>query len=107
MSKPIVLKTRHRIGVEAVKHRITERFEHLNQTVKIARVGDARLSWEGDTALFTAKALGQRVEATIAVAEHDATVTVQLPPLLAPFRGAIAAFIEKQEDAVKDRPPGA
>ena len=104
MSKPIVLTTRHRIGVAAVKQRLTERFQHLKQTVKIDRVGDARMDWQGDTAIVSAKALGQRVHATIAVAEHDTTITVRLPTLLSPFRGAIAAFIEKQEDAVKEPP---
>ena len=104
MSKPIVLTTRHKIGIAAVKQRLTERFEHLKRSVQIDRVGDARMDWQGDTATVSAKALGQRVHATIAVAEHDTTIIVQLPTLLAPFRGAIAAFIEKQEDAVKERP---
>ena len=106
MSKPIVLTTRHKIGIAAVKQRLTERFEHLKRNVVIDRVGDARMDWQGDVAIVSAKALGQRVHATIAVAEHDTTVTVQLPALLSPFRGAIAAFIEKQEDAVKEKPSG-
>ena len=104
MSKPIVLKTRHKLGAEVVKQRISERFETLKRTVKLDRVGDARISWEGDTATISAKALGQRAKALIVVGEHDMTITIDLPALLAPFRGAIVAFIEKQEGAVKGTP---
>ena len=107
MSKPIVIKTRHKLGIEAAKQRITERFETLKRTVKLDRVGEAGLVWEGDTATISAKALAQRAQATILVTEHDLTISCVLPTLLAPFRGAIVAFIEKQEDTVKDAPPAA
>lgn len=105
MLKPIILKTRHKLGIEGVKQRITKRFDELKRTVKIDRVGDARMSWEDNTATITAKALGQRAKATLAVTDEDLLITIELPTLLAPFRGAIVAFIEKQEDAVKDVSP--
>lgn len=104
MQKPIVLKTRHRLGVDGAKARIAERYETLKNTVKLERVGDARFRWEGDTAHVSVKALGQRAAATIAVTEQDLTITIDLPMILTPFRGAIVAFLEKNEDAVKGAP---
>ena len=101
MSAPIVLKTRHQLGVEGAKLAITQRYESLKQTVKIDRVGDSQLSWQDDIAHVSAKALGQRATATIDVAEENLTITIHLPMILAPFKGAIVAFLESQEDAVK------
>lgn len=101
MAGPIVLKTRHQLGVEGVKRAITDRYEHLKQTVKIDKLGESQLRWEGDVAHVSAKALGQRATATIDVTEEMLTITINLPMVLAPFRGAIVAFIENQEDAVK------
>lgn len=101
MAAPIVLKTRHQLGVDGVKRAITERYENLKQTVKIDKIGDSSLSWEGDVAHFSAKALGQRATGTIDVTEANLTITINLPMILAPFRGAIVAFLESQEDAVK------
>ena len=107
MSKPIVIKTRHKLGAQAVKQRVTERFETLKQTVKLDRVGNAQMDWEGQTATVSAKVLGQRTQGTIVVTEHDLTISFVLPAMLAPFRGAIVSFIEKQEDTVKDAPSAA
>ncbi len=101
MSKPIVLKTRHKLGVDGVKQSITERYEHLKKTVQLDKVGESHLRWEGDTAHVSAKALGQRATATIDVTEADLTITILLPLVLMPFKGAIVAFLEKNEDAVK------
>ena len=101
MAAPIVLKTRHQLGVEGVKRAIDERYEKVKQTVKIDRVGDSSLTWEGDTAHVSAKALGQRATATIDVTEENLTITINLPTILMPFKGAIVAFLESQEDAVK------
>ena len=83
---------------------ITDRYETLKHTVKIDRVGDSSLRWEGDTAHVSVKALGQRATATIDVAEENLTITIILPMILSPFKGAIVAFLESQEDAVKGAP---
>ena len=101
MSAPIVLKTRHKLGIDGVKRAITERYESLKQTVKIDRLGDSSLTWEGDVAHVSVKALGQRATATIDVTEENLTITINLPMILTPFKGAIVAFLESQEDAVK------
>ncbi len=103
MAEPIILTTKHDLGIVAVKQRITERFETLKQTVKIEKIGDTKMYWEGDTAHFSVKALGQRATATVAVTDDRATVTLHLPMILAPFKGAIVAFISKQEDTVKGK----
>ena len=101
MSRPIVLKTRHKLGVEGVKRRLDERYESLKSTVKLDRVGESQMRWEGDTAHVSVKALGQRATATIDVTDQDLTITIHLPMILAPFKGAIVAFLESNEDAVK------
>lgn len=104
MFRPIVLNTKHELGVAAAKQRLSERFESLKKTVQIDRVGKAEMEWTGDTAHLSAKALGQKATATFDVREHDMTISIQLPMALAPFGGAIVSFLKNNADALRADP---
>lgn len=99
MPNPIVIVAQHTLGVERAKQQITDRFEILKATVD--RVGEGKMTWIGDMAQVSAKALGQRAQAQIDVSEELITITIHLPMLLAPFGKAIVTFLEKHEDALQ------
>ena len=102
MAEPIVITSRHQLGRELVKQRITERFEAMKDKPWFGIVvGHAELHWDGDVAHGSASALGQRGTGTIVATDTDITITMNLPKLAQPFRSAIVALVEKQEDVVK------
>ena len=101
-AEPIVITSRHALGKDIVKQRITERFEAMKDKVRIGVFGGhAEMHWDGDVAHGSAKALGQTATGSIVVTDEDLTITIQLPLLLLPFRSAIVALIEAQEDVAK------
>ncbi len=102
MAEPIVIVSRHQLGKDLVKQRITERFEAMKDKVHIGAFGGhAEMHWDGDTAHGSAKALGQAATGTLVVTDENVTITIQLPALLLPFKSVIVALIEKQEDVTK------
>ncbi len=100
MSRTILLKTTHSLGIEAAKRRITDRFDSATDSW-IGTVGSATMTWIGDTAHLKARALAQTVTGTIAVAEHEITIAIGLPLIIAPFGGAIEAFLKSNADALR------
>ena len=101
MPKQIVLQTRHALGVEGAKQRITDRYEALTASKYMDLVGGAEMRWEGDTAHVSAKALGAKASAEIAVTDQDLTITIRLPFILTGFAGPIEAFLMSNQDALK------
>ena len=102
MAEPIVIVSRHKLGKDLVKQRITERFVAMKDKVRIGAFGGhAEMHWDGDVASGSAKALGQAATGTIVVTDDDVTITILLPALLLPFKSVIVALIEKQEDVTK------
>lgn len=103
MSKTIVITSRHELGIEGAKQRITDRFD----TLKAGYVGSlthADLRWEDNVGYVAAKAVGQTVKARIPVEADKLTIEIDLPMLLAPFAGAIEAVLRGNADALRPSP---
>lgn len=103
MSRTIVLKSKHELGIAAVKQRLTDRFEAL-KLAYIDKVGSSEMTWMGDIAHVRVKALGQTVTAEVDVQEHDVTIDIHLPLIIAPFAGAIEALLKSNADALQADP---
>ena len=99
MARTIVITSRHGLGVEGVKARISERFDALKASY-IDRIGTAGLHWEGDTGHAFATTLGQKGTAVLSAGEGDLRIAIALPPLLAPLGGFLEALIRGNADAL-------
>jgi putative polyhydroxyalkanoate system protein len=87
MSKPVVVTIPHQLGRAEARRRIEEGVGRL--TGQIGAVGDLRQSWQGDTLSFSLQAIGQTVTGTIAVAEREVRLEVELPGIFAMIAGKV------------------
>jgi len=98
MSGPISVDLPHSLGAEEAKRRIASNFGSLAGHLPAgAQVSSA---WEGNRLKLDVGALGQEVSAGIDVRETLVRVTVNLPPALAFFGGAIEAGLRKTGPAM-------
>ncbi len=106
MSRSITLRVNHDLGVALAKQRVSDRFAVLN-TSTIAKFGTAALSWTEDVGHVDATALGQKAKATVAVAETEMTIVIELPWLLAGMSGMIESILKGNADALHREPKAA
>lgn len=104
MSRTITVVFKHQLGVERVKQLVDEQFASL-KAAYVEKIGNAELTWAGDTADIQILVLGQKASGEVAVAEHDATVMIQLPWLLAGLSGTIESLLRNHVDAIDAKPP--
>ena len=95
MSRTITVVFKHQLGVERVKQLVDEQFASL-KAAYVEKIG---------TADIQILVLGQKASGEVAVAEHDATVTIQLPWLLAGLSGTIESLLRNHVDAIDAKPP--
>lgn len=95
MSKPLVVSIPHRLGKEEATRRIKEGTQWARDKYG-AVLSIGREDWAGDQLDFRAGVLGQNAEGTIVVTDSDATLTVQLPWLLAKFGDKAQAIVQQQ-----------
>jgi putative polyhydroxyalkanoate system protein len=95
MSKPIHVDLPHSLGREEARRRIAANIHKLESHIP----GGAAVTnrWEGDTLKLGIGAMGQSVDADIAVDEKVVRVTMALPGLLGSmFGGAIESALKKK-----------
>ncbi|WP_293907255.1 polyhydroxyalkanoic acid system family protein [Phenylobacterium sp.] len=98
MSKPVVVAIPHELGRVEARRRIDEGAERL--TSQIGAVGDLTRAWEGDTLRFSLAAIGQTVTGTIAVAEREVRVEIQLPGIFAMIAGKVKSRMRDEGQAL-------
>ena len=99
MTRTIVITSKHELGIDGAKTRISDRFAAL-KTTYMDRIGSADLVWDGATGHAWASALGQRGTGILAVEDQHLTIEIELPWLLAGMAGTIEAIIRGNADAL-------
>lgn len=95
MRETITVTIPHRLGKDEALRRIKKGIGEARTTfASILTIKEE--SWSGDTLAFRVSALMQEVAGTIAVAESQVRLDVELPWLLAKLAKAIAPAIKKE-----------
>lgn len=100
MAQPIQVNLPHSLGKAEATRRMRSRIGELPAHIPggVARV-EHRWTAEDRLALDIT-ALGTQVSALAEVDEAEIRLSVQLPPLLEPFRGAIESAVRKRASAL-------
>jgi Putative polyhydroxyalkanoic acid system protein (PHA_gran_rgn) len=95
MSKPFMVSIPHNLGKDEAVRRIKDGVQWATtQYGSMATI--SATDWKDEQLAFRVGALGQTAEGTVAVTDTDATVTVQLPWLLAKFAGKVQSVLQHQ-----------
>lgn len=94
MTAPIEVDIPHKLGTEQAKQRIGSSFGKLADFIPGGAVTDHR--WTGDTLHFVVEGMGQRVAATLAVAEINVHASFELPAFLAMFSDKIRDKLQRE-----------
>lgn len=96
MANPIHVKVPHQLGKAEATRRMRSRIGELPAHMP-GGVAKVEHRWTSDDRLtFDIGALGAEVSALAEVDEAEIRLSVQLPPLLEPFRGAIEGAVRKR-----------
>lgn len=95
MSKPLVVSIPHRLGKAEATRRIQEGLGWARDKYG-ALVSISTTDWNDGDMAFQVGALGQSASGTISVGESDATVSVELPWLLARFAEKAQSILQHQ-----------
>ena len=99
MQRPIDVDMPHKLGREEARRRIASNIHQLKDHIPGgAAVVDS--NWVGDTLNLKVHAMGQAVDAQIAVDETKLHVRVMLSGMLAMFAGPIEAMLNKKGGAL-------
>ena len=95
MQQPIEVDLPHKLGREEARRRIAGNIHKLSEHIP---GGTSHLdsNWTGDELNLGIQALGQKVDARIAVEENRVRVRVMLPGMLAMFARPIEAMLQKK-----------
>jgi len=104
MTRPIIINLPHKLGAAEAKRRIAAGTGSL--TDHIPGAADVRSSWSGDTLNLHVGAMGQEVDAKIAVEEKVVRLEVLLPPLLGFFASKIEGLIRDRGSAMLEDKSG-
>ncbi len=94
MTAPIEVDIPHQLGTAQAKERIGNSFGKLADFVPGGAITEHR--WTGDTLHFVVEGLGQRVAATLAVAEANVHASFELPAFLAMFSDRIREKLQRE-----------
>ena len=97
----------HQLGREEAKRRIAGNTHKLADKIP-GGVAEVHEAWDGDVLTLTVGAMGQQVIATITVMDALVRCHMELPPMLAMFKGAIENAFRKHGDELllEDRSKG-
>jgi hypothetical protein len=95
MSKPLVVSIPHSLGKEEATRRIKEGLVWARGKYG-ALVSVSQEEWVDDQLSLRVGVLGQNAQGTIQVTDSDATVSVELPWLLARFAEKAQAVLQHQ-----------
>ena len=94
MQQPIQVDLPHQLGREEARRRIANNVHTL--TDHIPGAAEASSSWAGDELTLNIAAMGQSIEAKIAVEDAVVHCRILLPPLLGKFAGPIEAMLRNK-----------
>lgn len=94
MNQPIEVDLPHKLGREEARRRIAGNIHKLEQQIP----GGAQVSsrWEGDNLKLAVQAMGQSIDADIAVQESVVRCKLMLPPILAILARPIEAMLRNK-----------
>ena len=95
MQRPIDVNMPHKLGREEARRRIASNIHTLKDHIP-GGASHVDSSWAGDTLNLKVHAMGQAVDAQIAVEETKLHVRVMLSGMLAMFAGPIEAMLNKK-----------
>lgn len=96
MASPIVIDVPHRLGRAEARRRMRARVGELPGHIP-GGVAEVTSSWLDENRMAIAvAALGQRLSAELEAQETRVRVTLDLPPALAFFAGAIEAAVQRK-----------
>ena len=107
MERPIEVEVPHKLGKEEARRRIAANVHKLKDQIPggASRVDS---SWNGDKLTLSLEAMGQSMDAALAVEETRVRLRVMLPPMLGMFAKPIEALLSAKgselllEDRRKD-----
>ena len=97
MSNALDVDIPHQLGRAEAKRRIAGNTHTLADKIP-GGMADVTESWDGDVLTLGVGAMGQNVVATITVGDTKVNCHVDLPPMLAMFKGAIENAFRKHGD---------
>ena len=112
MSRTISVVFKHQLGLERVKQLVDDQFKTIKVDY-VDKIGNAEMTWVGDTAEVHTVVLNQAASAEVACAPTEVGVTIQLPWVVAGLSGMIEAMLRKHVGAIDvkkdapDTPPAA
>ncbi len=95
MQKPVEVDLPHSLGRDEARRRIAANIHKLEDHIP-GGTGDVQSRWDGDELTLVVHAMGQSVEAKIAVDERVVHCRMLLPGMLAMFARPITAMLEKK-----------
>lgn len=95
MSKPLVVSIPHRLGKDEATRRIKEGVQWAKDKYGgVVSIGQE--AWADDQLAFRVGVLGQTASGTVLVTDSTATLSIELPWLLARFAQKAQALVQKQ-----------
>jgi len=95
MSRPINVDLPHKLGRDEARRRIAGNIDQLAGHIP-GGTAEVNSRWEGDTLHLDVGAMGQSINAEIAVDERVVHCKFELPGMLAMFAGPIEAFLRRK-----------
>ena len=95
MQRPINVDLPHKLGRDEARRRIAGNIDQLAGHIP-GGMAAVESNWSGDTLNLVVHAMGQAVNAEIAVDEKVVHCTFELPGMLSLFAGPIEAFLKKK-----------
>lgn len=95
MAKPLVVTIPHRLGKAEATHRIKDGLQWAREKYGTL-VSISQEDWTDDGLVFRVGVLGQSASGTVVITDQDATLSVELPWLLAKFAEKAQAIVQHQ-----------
>ena len=95
MQRPINVDLPHKLGRDEARRRIAGNIDSLAGQIP-GGAANVQSRWEGDTLHLDIGAMGQSINAEIAVDERVVHCTFELPGMLAMFAGPIEAMLRRK-----------
>ncbi len=104
MAAPLVVVIPHSLGAAEARRRLESGLDNL-RTQFAGQLTRSEVAWDGNDARVNLAALGQTIDATIAVADDNVRVEVVLPWLLARLAEKAKGWLTKTGGDILKLPP--
>ncbi len=92
MARTISVVYKHELGVERVKQLVDDQFNKIKVDY-VDKIGNAELTWVGDTAEVQTVVLNQKASAEVACAASEVGIKIQLPWVVAGLSSIIETML--------------